>query len=146
MKSIANRIQRLHGRDEIGRNKTRSLMDQLIESMLPVRPWLAPNNRPRRVAHTIAITKIFLRILIKPLPSNVFSVALHVALLEVGGETVQVLIVWKERVRFSAEEVVVPYAEHSQQHRDLKYRMIINGAKRLTLSLNGASQKWRSMK
>ncbi len=39
------------------------------------------------------------------------SVGLHVALLEVGGEAVHVLIVRKKRVGLGAVEVAIPHSE-----------------------------------
>ena len=45
---------------------------------------------------------------------------LHVALLEVGGEPAHILVVRQERVRLGAEEVNVPHAQQSENHRDLR--------------------------
>lgn len=42
------------------------------------------------------------------------SVGLHVSLLEVIGELVEVLVVREERMRLGAVEVIVPNAEHGE--------------------------------
>ncbi len=49
-------------------------------------------------------------------PGDKLSVGLHVALLEVGSEAVQVLVVRKQGVALSAVEVGVPDAQHGQDH------------------------------
>lgn len=49
----------------------------------------------------------------------VFAVALHVALLEVRGETMQILVVRQKCVGLGFVEVVVPDAEQSQNNRSL---------------------------
>ena len=42
---------------------------------------------------------------------HTLAVRLHVALLEVRGEAVEVLVVRQDRVRLRAEEVAIPHAE-----------------------------------
>lgn len=63
----------------ISQSKMHTLMYQLIESVLPIRPWLAPNDRARIVSNATAAA------------SNVFAIAFHIPLLKVGGEAVHVL-------------------------------------------------------
>ena len=43
----SERIQRLGERNEVARDQPRSLMDQLIERVLPVGSWFAPVDRAR---------------------------------------------------------------------------------------------------
>src|SRR5215471_16428430 len=43
---LAKRVERVVERDEVAWNESRSLMDQLIERVLPVRAGLAPVDRP----------------------------------------------------------------------------------------------------
>ncbi len=52
--------------------------------------------------------------------SDLLSVGLHVSLLEVGGEPVEVLVVREEGVGLGAVEVSVPDAQQSQDHGNLK--------------------------
>ena len=54
-------------------------MDELVEGVLPVGPWLAPSHRTSLVVHVL------------PAPSDIFPVRLHVTLLEVGSEAMHVL-------------------------------------------------------
>lgn len=51
--------------------------------------------------------------------SNVFAVALHITLLEIRGESVQVLIIRQKRVSLGFVEIVIPDTEHSQDDRSL---------------------------
>lgn len=82
-------------------------MNQLIERVLTVGARLAPDDRARLVIHGVAVTV------------NVFTVGFHVALLEVGGKAVHILVVRQNRFGFSAEEVVVPDTDQRQQHRQV---------------------------
>lgn len=50
---------------------------------------------------------------------NRLSVRLHVALLEVVGKLVEVLVVWQECVSLRAVEVVVPDSQYSQNDRQV---------------------------
>lgn len=85
-------------------------MDQLIERMLAVSAWLAPDDWASLVIHCVTVTV------------NVFTVGFHVALLEVGRKTVHVLVVWQNRFGFSPEEVVVPDTNQRKQHRQVFLR------------------------
>ena len=78
---IAHRIVTDSGRDEIAGDQFRSLMNQLIEGMLPIRPGFAPNHRASLIVH------------FTPAPVNELSIALHIPLLKVGWEAVQVLVI-----------------------------------------------------
>src|SRR5215468_139030 len=86
------RVQGACERDEIARYQPRSLMDQLIEGMLPVGPRLAPVDGPRVVIHA------------DTLEGDVFAVALHGELLEVGREALQILLVWQHGDGLRVEE------------------------------------------
>src|ERR1700738_3568533 len=67
-------------RDEIAGYEPGPLMDQLIEGMLAVGPWLAPVDRSGVVIHVDAV------------PGHMLAVALHGELLKIGRETLQVLL------------------------------------------------------
>src|SRR5262249_16054845 len=66
------RAERLQETDKIARDELRSLVDQLIEGMLPIRARLAPDDGARLVVHMPA-TQV-----------DMLAVALHLQLLEVG--------------------------------------------------------------
>ena len=51
-----------------------------------------------------------------PFEIDRLAVALHVELLQVRGETGQVLAVGQDRLGLRAEEVVVPDADEAEQH------------------------------
>ena len=85
-----------------------TLMNQLVEGVLTIGARFAPDHRSGRVIHAF------------PAASHVLSVGLHVALLEVGGKPVQVLIVRQQGVGLRAEKVAVPDAQQSQNHRSLE--------------------------
>src|SRR5262245_62056388 len=90
------RVQRLVERYEVTRNESCSLMDQLIKRMLAIRSWLTPVDRA-------GITGNFASI-----KCDVFAIALHGQLLEVGWESFQVLFVGKDCYSCCPEEVVIP--------------------------------------
>src|SRR5882724_1382272 len=75
------RIQRLGEGDEVARNEARALMDQLVERMLPVSPWLAPVDGRGIGADWLACK------------GDVLPVTLHGHLLKIRRETLQVLLV-----------------------------------------------------
>jgi hypothetical protein len=72
---LTQRVQGLAKPDEVAGDQSRSLMDQLIKGMLPIRARLAPVNGAGVIVNGC------------PLHSHMLTVALHRQLLEVGGET-----------------------------------------------------------
>ena len=101
---IADRIQAACEADEIAWNELRTLVEQLIEGMLAVGARLPPNDRPRLAHHRPALA------------IDALAVALHVELLQVGAEAPQILVVGEDRAALRAHEIVVPQADHGQQH------------------------------
>src|SRR5512141_327368 len=93
--------------DEIAGDQPGSLVDQLIECMLTVSAGFTPDDGAGLVVHPVSI------------PVHIFTIAFHIALLEIGREPVQVLIIGKNGLTFSTIEVVVPYADHGHQVRDI---------------------------
>src|SRR5262245_29449277 len=91
------RVERLVERDEVAGNESRSLMNQLIEGMLPIGSRLAPIDRAGIVADSVA------------LEGDVFAVALHRQLLQIGWESLEVLLVRQYRDSLGAEEVGMPH-------------------------------------
>src|ERR1700722_12522327 len=67
----AKRFERLPKRDEVTRDESRALVNQLIEGVLTVRPGLAPINGARLIGDLASIDR------------NVLSVAFHRQLLQV---------------------------------------------------------------
>src|SRR5439155_22910344 len=99
---LAQRVVRLQGREKIARDEFRSLVNQLIKSVLSVRTRLAPDDGTGCIIHGLAVAP------------DALAVALHVALLEIGGEPVQVLVVGENGLRLRAEKVVIPDAEQAE--------------------------------
>ena len=81
-------------------------MEELIETVLSVRSGLAPDDRASLPFDFVVVLR------------DVFAVAFHIDLLEVGGEAVHGLVVGQDGVGLGAEEVVVPDAEerHDDRH------------------------------
>mmetsp|Transcript_41489 Transcript_41489/g.111062 ORF Transcript_41489/g.111062 Transcript_41489/m.111062 type:complete len:486 (+) Transcript_41489:360-1817(+) len=101
---LAGLVEALDAHEEVGGDDLGALVDQLVEGVLAVGARLAPHDGPGRAFDRGAGEGAAL------------AVALHVALLEVGREAVQVLLVGQHRVRLAAEEVVVPDAQQRQHH------------------------------
>src|SRR5471030_131563 len=101
---VAQRIVAHRRCDKVTRNDFGSLMNQLIERVLTVSTWLTPNDWAGLIVHWIAVTV------------NVFTVGFHVALLEVSGKAVHVLVIWQDSFGFGAVEIVVPDTDQRQQN------------------------------
>ena len=71
---VTDGILRLAETNKVARDELGALVDQLVEGVLAVGSRFAPDNRPGLPFHLFTGA------------GNVFSVALHVALLEIGGE------------------------------------------------------------
>src|SRR5262249_53528066 len=95
----ANRIERFGESDEIAWDESRSLVNQLVERMLPIRSRLAPIDGAGLVCHFGSVER------------NVLAVALHRQLLQIWGEPLQVLFVRKDGDSLCAKEFVVPDRE-----------------------------------
>src|ERR1035441_2936604 len=102
---LAEWILRLDGREEIGGNPLGALVDELVKGVLAVRARLAPDDRPGDGLDRLAVA------------GDALAVAFHVALLEVGGEAVHVLVVGENGLGARAEEIVVPDAEQAEGER-----------------------------
>src|ERR1700690_1967014 len=85
--------------EEIGWDKSCTLMDKLVERMLPVCSRLAPDYRPGLISH-------------RPSRSiDRLAIAFHVALLEISGKAVHVLVIRQYYFGLSAEKISVPDAD-----------------------------------
>src|SRR4051812_32733485 len=100
----AQRVQWLAERNEVTRNEFRALVDELIERVLTVGSGLAPVNRTGLIASLLSVQ------------CDVFAVALHRQLLQVGGESLQVLLVWQYRDGFRTKEIAVPDTQDAHQY------------------------------
>src|SRR5215470_7105084 len=103
----AHSVERFGKRDEVARNEPRALMNQLIERMLSVGSWFAPVNRTGVVFYFF------------PLQRDMLAVALHSQLLQVCGETFEILFVRQNSNRRGAEEVVIPYSQQAHESRKI---------------------------
>ena len=101
------RIEGASETDEVARNQSRALMDELIERVLAVGARLAPVDWPRVGANRAAVER------------DVLAVALHRELLQISGEALEILLVGQHGDRPSAEEVVVPKPNQTHQHRQV---------------------------
>ena len=103
----AQRVERLDEGDEVTRDEPGALMDQLVEGVLAVGARLAPVDGAGLVVDLAAIER------------DVFAVALHGQLLQIGREALQVLLVRQDRHGLGAEEVGVPDAQEPHEHRQV---------------------------
>ena len=94
-----HRIEGLHGGEKIAGDQLCSLMDQLIEGVLTVSARFSPNDWSGAPSDGFTI------------PIHALAVAFHVALLEVSGKAVKILVVGQNGVRLGVVEIVVPDAE-----------------------------------
>ena len=85
-------------------------MDQLVEGMLTVGAGFSPENLTGVVEDRRAIA------------AHRLTVGLHGELLEVGGETVQVLRIREDCVGISTQEVRVPDVEQAHDQREIFLR------------------------
>src|SRR5450755_1248960 len=93
---IAEGIERLAEADEIAGDEPRSLMDQLEKRMLSVGAGLAPVDRPGLVIHAFAVE------------GNVLAIALHRELLQIGWESLEILVVRQHGDGRSLQKIVIP--------------------------------------
>src|SRR5579863_1658117 len=100
----SQRIKRFVEPNEVARDQPRSLVDQLIERVLPIRARLAPINRPGVIANFFAPER------------DMLAIALHGELLKIRREALEVLLVGQYRDGLRIEEVRVPDGKQSQQH------------------------------
>ena len=97
---------------KIGRHQWCSLMQQLVKGVLAIRAGLSPDDRPGLVGEMLTV------------PSNRFSVTLHVALLKVRRKPMHILIVWQDHFGLCSKEVAVPDAYERQDNRDVSFERL----------------------
>jgi hypothetical protein len=110
---LSDRIMAYGRRKKVSRYKPGALMYKLVKGMLSVSAGLSPDNRTCLVSDSPARTVCGL------------AVALHIALLEVGRETVHILIVRQYSFSFRFEEISVPYPNKGEYYRDIPFEGLI---------------------
>ena len=105
---VADGVVREHRRDEITGNEAGALMNQLIECVLSVGSRLTPDDGTGSVVVDGPAVAV-----------NALAVTFHVALLEVGGKAVEVLVVGENGVAFGSVKVVIPDADESHENGDV---------------------------
>ena len=100
-------IMRLDWGNEVTRDESGALVDQLVECMLSIGARLSPDNWPSAVSHPGAT------------PGHILPIALHVSLLEVSCKSVKVLVIGKQSMRLRAIEVAIPDTQQSKDNRDV---------------------------
>src|SRR5215475_8786951 len=97
-------IERLREGDEVTWDQMGPLVDQLVEGVLAVGPRLTPVNGACLLRYGRSVDRYML------------AVALHCQLLKIGGEALQVLLIWQHGGGLSAEKVGVPDSEEAHKH------------------------------
>jgi hypothetical protein len=77
---VLHGVVALSSENEIGRNELSALMEELIEGVLSVGGWLSEKDGARGVVDVLAST------------GDGFSIGLHGQLLEIGRESMEILI------------------------------------------------------
>src|SRR5690606_11428670 len=101
---IGNWVVTDRRRQKVAGNQLGALVNQLVKCMLSVGARLTPDNRTGLIHDGMAIAV------------HRFSVALHVSLLKVSREAVEILVVGENCLRGSSEKVVIPDADERQYH------------------------------
>src|SRR5690606_39034439 len=97
---FAQGVVGLGGGKEVARNQFGALMDKLIEGVLPIGARFTPDDGPCLVINWPTGT------------IDILAVTLHITLLEIGGEPVQVLVVRQDRLGLCIEKVVIPDSQY----------------------------------
>src|SRR5438046_1897296 len=100
----ANRVQWPAKCDEVAGDEARPLVDQLVERVLAVGSRLPEVDGARVTRYATSVEH------------NLFSVALHGQLLQVGWKTLKVLLVRQHCNCLGAEEIVVPDRKQAHKH------------------------------
>ena len=78
--------------------------------MLSINTLLTPDNRSCTIIHFFPITV------------NMLAITLHIRLLQVRGQVLEVLVIGNYCLRVSAEEVVIPDAQQAKNDRDILFQ------------------------
>src|SRR6185437_3030740 len=92
----AQQIQRLVEGQKVAGDQARSLVNKLVERVLPVRARLAPKNWARGIVDVLTVER------------DGLAVALHRELLQVCREALEVLLVRQHGLSLRAKKIRVP--------------------------------------
>src|SRR5690242_14043362 len=96
--------------NKIRRDQKRSLVQQLIKSMLSVCTRFPPDHGPRMISYSLAVS------------INMLSVTFHISLLKISGKTMHVLIIRKNRFCLCTKKINVPETDQSHQNRNVFFK------------------------
>ena len=100
----ADRVQRLTECNEVAGDEPGPLVDQLIKGVLAVSAWLSPIDRPGLIFDSL------------PIQGYMLTIALHRELLQIGRETLQILLIGKNCDALRAKKVVVVDCQETQEN------------------------------
>src|SRR6187397_2481120 len=82
-------------------------MDELIKRMLAISPRFSPIHRTRLIGDPFSFT------------CHMLAIALHRQLLQIGGKTLEVLVVRKDCHGLRTEEIDIPDGEQTHEGRQI---------------------------
>ena len=106
---VAGRVKTLGWGQEIGRYHFRTLVYQLVKRVLSVSARFSPYYGAALVVYHL------------PVAAHGLAVRLHVTLLEIRSEAVEVLVIRQDGFRFRFEKICVPYSYHGQRQRNVLF-------------------------
>lgn len=95
--------------DEVTRDHERALVDQLVKRMLAIGAGFTPDHRTRVPTYWLSVAV------------NALPVALHIALLEIGGKTVHILVIGQDRLRLRSEEIGIPQSYEGHGDGNIRF-------------------------
>ena len=98
-------MRRLRKTYKIARHQLGALMQQLVKGMLAIGAGLTPYNRASLIIHRCAVF------------GDPLAIALHIALLEVGREPAEVLIIRQDSFGLRMPKVVIPGTNKPENNR-----------------------------
>ena len=104
---ITQRIVTAAKTDEVCRDQTCSLMDQLIKCMLTIGSRFSPNDGAGRIINGLSLA------------INRLTVALHIQLLQIGREPCQILVVWQHGITVGSVTIGVKNPNQCHQYREI---------------------------
>src|SRR5215469_13388023 len=100
-------IQCLIEANEITGNQSGSLVNKLVEGMLTIGTGLAPDNRSGLIVDGVAFQ------------IDVLTIALHIKLLQISAQTIEILVIRQNCHSFSTEEIIIPDTNQPKYHRQV---------------------------
>ena len=119
---LSNRIVSVQRRHDIHRNQTGTLVQQLVISVLAVGTYTTPNHRASLPVNTLAFWR------------NTLAVTLHIHLLQMARESIQIAGIAQNCMALGTKEVTVPNAQ--QPHHDWHIVSQLGGTKMLIHSVS----------